>query len=39
MSVYFQNNSTLPIVVETWIKVKEGLSQLIDICILPQETK
>jgi hypothetical protein len=37
--MYFQNNSNLPIVVETWIKIKEGLSKLIDICILPNETK
>lgn len=38
MAVYFQNNTTLPIVVETWIKIEDGLSRLIDICVLPQET-
>ena len=39
MTMCFQNNSDLPIVVETWIKIREGLSKLIDICILPNETK
>lgn len=38
MSIYFQNNTELPIVVETWIKVTNDLSRLIDICILPNET-
>jgi hypothetical protein len=39
MTVNFQNNTDLPIVVETWIKVKDGLSRLIDICVSPHETK
>ena len=39
MTLYFQNNTDLPIVVESWIKVKDGLSQLIDICILSHESK
>jgi len=39
MSIYFQNNTTLPIVLETWIKITEGSSKLMDVCILPYETK
>ena len=39
MTMYFQNKTDLPIVVETWIKVKDGLSRLIDICVLPHEIK
>jgi hypothetical protein len=39
MSVFFENKTKLPIVVETWVKISEGLSRLIDICVLPEETK
>ena len=39
MTMYFQNNTDLPIVVETWVKESDCLSRLIDICILPSEKK
>jgi len=39
MTMYFQNNTDLPIVIETWIKITDGLSKLTDMCILPHETK
>ena len=39
MSFFFKNNTELPIVVETWINECDGLSKLVDVCILPQETK
>ena len=39
MSISFENKTTLPIVVETWVKITDGLSKLIDTCILPNELK
>ena len=39
MSFFFKNNTELPIMVETWVSECDGLSKLVDLCILPQETK
>lgn len=37
MSLFFQNNTELPIVLETWMRANDEMSKVVETCVLPEE--